>query len=74
MIGFRLPVVLTALAYLPFMSTLISWLRPYIVWPSIVGTKHVQSLPYLLGKPPVVGQALYILLFLILNIVFTAAG
>lgn len=73
-ISFGLPVVLSGLAYLPLVSRAISKVQAYIIWPSSVGTRHAQSLPYLLGKAPVIGQALYVLLFLILNIVFTAAG
>lgn len=66
--------MLTWLDYLPLPSRLISKLRPYLVWPSSVKGYHVQSLPYLIGKPPTVGHVLYISLFLILNVVFTAVG
>lgn len=65
---------MTALGVLPGISKLVSEFRPYLVWPSSLGNRHVESMPYLLGKPPIVGQTLYVLLFLILNVVFAAAG
>jgi hypothetical protein len=49
-------------------------LKPYLSWPSIIGTYQVRPLPYLLGNAPTIGQTLYIALFLILNIVLTAVS
>jgi predicted ferric reductase len=45
-----------------------------MVWPSLIGTYHVRVLPFSLGNAPTLGQTWYIILFTILNIVFTAAG
>lgn len=56
------------------MNGLYDKLRPYIVWPSLIGSYHVRPLPYLLGNAPTVGQTLYVVMFLALNVVLTAAG
>ena len=71
-IGFALPVVITWLTYLPCTSTVVSKLRPYIIWPSAFRGYHVSSMPHLLGRPPTLGQLQYILVMLVLNIVFAA--
>ncbi|MCJ1423299.1 hypothetical protein MMC29_001181 [Sticta canariensis] len=70
--GFGIPVVLTWLGYVPYMSGVLSKIKPYLVYPSIFGTYHVRPLPYLLGNAPTMGQSLYITLFFILNVVLTA--
>lgn len=72
--GFGTPIVLTWLGYLPFFSAAFSKLKPYLVWPSLIGTYHTRPLPYLLGNVPTVGQTLYILMFLILNIILTSVN
>ncbi|KAH8811243.1 ferric reductase like transmembrane component-domain-containing protein [Xylogone sp. PMI_703] len=72
--GFGTPIVLTWLGYLPFISTLFRKLKPYLVWPSLIGTYQARPLPFLLGNAPTVGQTLYILMFLILNIVLTSVN
>lgn len=56
------------------MSTVFDKLKPRFVYPSLVGTHHVRPLPFNLGNAPTIGQTWYILMFLILNIVLTAAG
>lgn len=70
--GFGLPIVLTMVGYVPFVSGLIRKLKPYLVWPSTIGTYQVRPLPYYLGNAPTVGQTLYVVLFVILNIIFTS--
>jgi hypothetical protein len=72
--GFGAPILLTMLAYLPGLSALITKMRPYLIWPSLFGTYHVRSLPYLLGNMPTAGQSLYIVMFVLLNIIFTAVN
>lgn len=72
-VGFGLPVLLTLLTRLPFGSTISSKITPYLS-PALIGQYHVRPLPYLLGNAPTIGQSLYILLFLVLNIAFTAGG
>jgi len=42
--------------------------------PSLISTYHVQPLPYLLGNAPTIGQAIYVIFLLVLNIAFTAGG
>lgn len=44
------------------------------MWPSTIGTYHVRSLPWLLGNPPTIGQALYIIGFVILNVIVSCVG
>ncbi|KAF2185754.1 hypothetical protein K469DRAFT_664736 [Zopfia rhizophila CBS 207.26] len=73
-LGFGTPIVFTLLGYLPYMSGILEKLKPRFVYPSILGTYHVRPLPFLLGNAPTVGQTLYIIMFLILNIILTAAG
>jgi hypothetical protein len=63
--AFALPIVLTWVGYLPFMT----WL-----YPSIIRTYHDRPLPFLLGNVPTVGQSFYIAVLVILNIVFLAIG
>jgi predicted Na+-dependent transporter len=70
--GVGTPILLTVLAYAPITSSLIRRLRPYLVWPSTIGTYQVRPLPYFLGNVPTVGQSLYIAGFILLNIIFTA--
>ena len=70
--GFGTPVVLTWLGYVPYISGIIDRIKPYLVYPSIIGTYQVRPLPYLLGNAPTVGQSLYIIAFFILNVVLSA--
>jgi predicted ferric reductase len=73
-VGFGTPVLFTLLDYLPFMTTLFDRLKPFLVYPSLIRTYHVQPLPFHLGNAPTIGQTMYISMFLVLNIVLTAAG
>lgn len=70
--GFGTPLILTWLGYVPYVSSLRDKLRPYIVYPSLIGTYQVRSLPYLLGNAPTVGQSLYIAMFTLLVLVLSA--
>ncbi|KAF2098869.1 hypothetical protein NA57DRAFT_76105 [Rhizodiscina lignyota] len=72
--GFGTPIILTIFLYMPFVSGILRKLRPYLIWPSTMGTYQVRPLPYLLGNAPTVGQTLYIVMFVILNIVLTSVG
>ncbi|KUJ15353.1 uncharacterized protein LY89DRAFT_783518 [Mollisia scopiformis] len=71
-VGFGSPIVFTWLGYVPLISSLSRKLKPYLIWPSLIGTYSVRPLPYLLGNVPTRGQSLYIALFFILNIVLTS--
>ena len=66
--------VLTWLGYVPYMSGVLNKIRPYVVYPSLIGRYQVCPLPYLLGNAPTVGQSLYIILFFILNVVLSAVN
>lgn len=72
--SFGLPIVITWMGYMPFIGQLLAKARPYITWPSSVATYHIRSLPYALGRAPTVGQSLYVILFLVLNIILTSVG
>ncbi|KAI9770290.1 MAG: hypothetical protein M1840_003449 [Geoglossum simile] len=72
--GFAIPIVLTCLGYLPFMTGILERVKPYLVYPSTVGTYQVRPLPYLLSNAPTVGQGLYVTLMVILNIILTAVN
>jgi uncharacterized membrane protein len=67
-----LPIVLKYVSESPFALTILDTARPYLVWPSTIGTYQVRPLPYFLGNAPTVGQGIYIALFLIVNIVLSA--
>ena len=56
------------------MTSLFEKIKPYLTYPSLIGTYQVRPLPYLLGNAPTVGQSLYIALILILNVALTAVG
>lgn len=73
-VGFAAPIAITWLSKLPYVSGLVERLNPYLIWPSTVGSYHVQSLPWSLGNPPAMGQALYICGFIILNIILSCVG
>lgn len=72
--GFGTPVLLTWLGYVPYMSNVLNKIKPYLIYPSIIGTYQVRPLPYLLGNAPTVGQSLYVIMFFILNVVLTAVN
>lgn len=71
-VGFGLPIFLTWFGYLPFIDKLYEKLGPYIVYPSLIGRYHIRPLPFSLGNTPTVGQALYIGLLIVLNVVLSA--
>jgi predicted ferric reductase len=73
-VGFGLPIILTLLGYLPYMTGLISKVNPYLIYPSLIGTYSVRPLPFLLGNAPTIGQTLFILAILLLNVVFISIG
>lgn len=56
------------------MNTIQDKIRPYMVYPGLIGKYHVQPLPFLLGNAPTVGQALFIALLVVLNVLVTAIG
>lgn len=56
------------------MSGVLNKIKPYLVYPSIIGTYQLRPLPYLLGNAPTVGQSLYVIIFFILNVVLTAVN
>lgn len=73
-VALGVPILFTLISYLPFMSNILDRVRPYLVYPSIIGTYHVRPLPWLLGNAPTVGQALYIAMFFILNLVLSSVN
>ncbi|TVY42513.1 Ferric/cupric reductase transmembrane component 1 [Lachnellula cervina] len=73
-IGFGTPIFFTLLAHLPFMPGVLDKIKPYLVYPSIFGTYSVRPRPWLLGNVPTIGQALYIALFCILNLVLCSVN
>lgn len=73
-VSFMTPIVATCLSHLPYMTLALNKIKPRLVWPSIIGTYHIRSLPFSLGNSPTLGQTWYIIFFLILNIALTSAG
>jgi hypothetical protein len=72
MLGFGIPLLATWFTYLPFATMLVDKISPYLIWPSTIGTYGLRPLPWLLGNAPTRGQALYLAIIVILNIVFMA--
>ncbi|TLD15415.1 uncharacterized protein PgNI_02363 [Pyricularia grisea] len=70
-VGVATPVVLSAMNHAPFLTSAIDKLRPYIEQASVAGY-NMRILPYSLGNAPTVGQGLWILMFLALNIILGA--
>ncbi|KAK2033563.1 hypothetical protein LX32DRAFT_635251 [Colletotrichum zoysiae] len=68
-VGVATPVVLSALTRLPFMTSIIGRLNPYLVYPSTFGRSDVFLR---LGNVPTTGQGLWIAMFTVLNIVLGA--
>jgi len=56
------------------MTGILESLKPYVVYPSIIGTYQVRPLPFLLGNAPTIGQSLYITLMVILNVILSAVN
>lgn len=71
-VGFGLPILLSWSRFIPGISLLYDKIRPYVVYPSLVGRYHVRPLPFSLGNAPTVGQGLYIFVMIVLNIVLSA--
>jgi hypothetical protein len=72
--GFATPILLAALRHLPYMTSFLDRLHPYLTYPSLLPPYQVRPLPYLLGNAPTIGQAFYVLLLLVLNIVLSAVS
>lgn len=56
------------------MTGILDKMKPYLVYPSAVGTYQVRPLPFSLGNVPTVGQSFYIFLMVIFNIILTAVN
>ncbi|KXJ88977.1 hypothetical protein Micbo1qcDRAFT_13730 [Microdochium bolleyi] len=70
-----LPVLLSCLGYLPYMSKVIDkQVKPLLVYTSLLGTYQVRPLPFLLGNAPTIGQALFITLLFVLNFTLAAVS
>ncbi|KEY74779.1 hypothetical protein S7711_06676 [Stachybotrys chartarum IBT 7711] len=73
-----IPIVLTWLGYMPFMGFIIdkamSQVKPYSIYPALIGTYQTRSLRFLLGNSPTLGQTIYIGVIIILNVVLSAVG
>jgi hypothetical protein len=73
-VSFATPILTACLSRLPYMTSILDRVKPYLIWPSLIGSYHVRALPFALGNAPTIGQMWYILLFAILNIALTAGG
>jgi predicted ferric reductase len=56
------------------MTGILHKIKPYLIYPSILGTYNVRPLPGYLGNVPTIGQALYIAMFFILNLVLCSVN
>lgn len=71
--AFAVPIVLTWLGYIPYMTGLLERAKPWL-YRSIIGTYHDRPLPFLMGNVPTTGQSFYIAILLILNVIFLTIG
>ncbi|KAI0188322.1 ferric-chelate reductase [Xylaria flabelliformis] len=71
--SFCLPLALTWLGYLPFMTEALERIKPFL-YPSIFRGYHDRHLPFYLGIVPTVGQSFYIAVVAILNVLFLVVG
>ncbi|KAM0433174.1 hypothetical protein ACHAQK_009353 [Fusarium lateritium] len=69
-----IPILTTWLGFFPLIPSVYDKLKPYILYPSLIGTYSVRPLPFTLGNAPTVGQALYIIFFIALTVVGVAVG
>ncbi|KAJ4382039.1 hypothetical protein N0V86_002366 [Didymella sp. IMI 355093] len=69
-----IPILCTLFHKLPFTTGLLDKLKPYLIYPSTIGTYQARSLPWLSGNAPTVGQAAYIFFFVALNIILSAVN
>ncbi|KPI38249.1 putative ferric transmembrane component [Cyphellophora attinorum] len=74
LVGALTPFAFTLLLFFPLLPTLFARLRPYVVYPSTFGGRHVQPLPHGIGNAPTMGQGMYIVFFVILNVICSAVG
>lgn len=56
------------------MTGILEKIKPYIIYPSLIGTYNVRPLPYLSGNAPTMGQTIYVVLLLLLNVIFMSIG
>ncbi|XDG06374.1 hypothetical protein ABKA04_005989 [Annulohypoxylon sp. FPYF3050] len=73
-VGVGTPLLIYLLSQLPYMTRIADKIKPYLVYPSTIGTYVIRPLPRLLGNAPTMGQSLYIGMFVALNIVLSAAS
>ncbi|PIA94130.1 Ferric reductase transmembrane component 4 [Cercospora beticola] len=73
-IGFGTPILFSLLHFLPCTTNLLDKFKPYIVYPSLIGTYRMRSLPWLLGNAPTAGQALWIFMFFAINLVLSCVN
>ncbi|KAH6611938.1 ferric reductase like transmembrane component-domain-containing protein [Boeremia exigua] len=71
-LGIGIPILCTVSRKLPFTTSLLDRLKPYVVYPSTIGSYHVRPLPWLIGNAPTVGQAAFIFVFFALNIILSS--
>ncbi|KAK0627938.1 hypothetical protein B0T14DRAFT_563702 [Immersiella caudata] len=67
-----IPIALSCLSRLPYAGVVLDKVKPYLVYPALIGRYQVRPLPLLLGNAPTTGQGLYIALFIVLNVVLAA--
>ncbi|USP76285.1 ferric reductase-like transmembrane component [Curvularia clavata] len=73
-LGIGIPILCSQIRKLPFATGLLDKLKPYLVYPSTVGSYQVRPLPWLIGNAPTVGQAVYIFFFFALNVILSAVN
>lgn len=69
LVGIGIPIILTALTYLPYTDTIAHWVKPRLIYPTVLG-RHVEPVLHLCHIPTL-GQSAYILIICTLTLVLT---
>ncbi|KAI0888490.1 ferric reductase like transmembrane component-domain-containing protein [Annulohypoxylon maeteangense] len=73
-VGVGTPLLMYLLGRLPYMTGVTDSLKPYLLYPSTIGTYVIRPLPRLSGNAPTMGQGLYIGMFVALNIILSSVS
>ena len=71
-VGVGTPLLCSVLGHLPYMTRFIDKLKPYLLYPSTLGTYNVRPLPWVVGNAPTIGQGVYIAMFAVLHVILVA--
>lgn len=70
LVGVGIPILLTALSYLPYAASLSHWLKVRYIYPTLA-SRHIQPM-HRVFHIPTLGQSIFLAFFVIMTVVFTA--